>query len=75
MTDVIINDAIVDDALRDIIDNLVAGIDNEEFSMLYKTLPFNYYFAIEKLSYSRSQEHKDICDKAREITNKFHKNI
>lgn len=70
-----LNDIIIDDALIGIIDNLKDNIDDPGFTTLYKNLPFNYFFAIEQLSYSRSLIYKDLCEKARLITNKFHKSI
>ena len=68
---------IITEDLIDIIEDLINMIETEDkrFFKIYQNLPFNYYYSIEQLSYSRSLVNKDICDKARTIASKFHKSI
>lgn len=65
----------IPEELVGIIDNLVDISETPEFPMLYKNIPFSYYYTIEQLSFSRSSVNKELCTKARLITNKFHKSI
>lgn len=72
----IIKNLIIDDDLVIIVDDLVEKADSmgdKEFAELFKNIPFNYYYTVDRLSESRSSTYRDLCDKARIITNKFHK--
>ncbi|MCK5788688.1 MAG: hypothetical protein KAH32_06805 [Chlamydiia bacterium] len=49
--------------------------DDESFYKIYKNIPFNFYYTIEQLSVSKSIVYKDLCVKAKLVTNTFHKSI
>lgn len=59
------------------LDNLVSLLDNNDplFYKEYKSLPFNLYKEIEKLSVSKSVIYKEICRKSKLVADSFHKNI
>ena len=65
----------IPEELVGIINNLVDVLETSEFPTLYKNIPFSYYYTIEQLSFSRSSVNKELCNKAKLITNKFHKSI
>jgi hypothetical protein len=49
--------------------------ENPLFYKEYKTLPFNLYKEIERLSVSKSVIYNDVCSKSKLVADSFHKNI
>lgn len=68
---------LVTEGLISVLDNLYELCENndEAFFKIYKNIPFNYYYTIEQLSMSKSVVYKELCTKAKVVTNTFHKSI
>jgi hypothetical protein len=63
--------------IKETLDNLIDLKEKDPtlFFQAYKSLPFNIYSEIERLSVSKSSLYKDLCKKARDVANSFHKSI
>jgi len=68
---------IINSVVINIVDDLVDMVDNDVDKLIktYPNIPFEYYYTIEELAITKSTVHKDICAKAKKISNKFHKSI
>ena len=62
--------------IKNTVKELLLLIDKNEdlFYKSYRSLPYPLYKEIESLSISKSLIYKDLCDKAKIITDKFHSN-
>ena len=62
---------ILNNTINDLI--LLLGEDYNKFHNIYKSLPFNIYKKIEKMSVTKSTKNFDLHNKAKKISIAFHK--
>lgn len=66
-----------DNLIEETLDELLLLIEENKtiFYKSYKSLPFEIYSEIERLSVSKSSLYKDLCTKAKDVAETFHKSI
>ena len=52
----------------------ILDYDKGLFYNMYRSLPYELYKEIEKLSVSKSETYKDLCIMAKKVTTEFHNN-
>ena len=63
--------------VKETLDSLIElqKTDPNLFYNTYRSLPFELYKEIERLSVSKSIINRELCDKSKFISNSFHKSI
>jgi hypothetical protein len=68
-----INDTTIEETLDELLIMMEDNIDI--FYKSYKSIPFELYSEIERLSVSKSSLQEELCNKARKVAETFHKSI